>query len=215
MSKKLLLLFITTFSFLTSAFSQFDVKEKMTNLSEDINDGKISLSVSGGEFPYEYFWSNSSTPLTSHFAEKLTEGVEYSVTITDANGVKTEKKYIVETESFQEDINNAFIPVVYSDSMNNMYIMNRASNLSSTILQEISNFYENYKEYARSQGVETSIFDYFNNDGARNLNENISSFIRALEQQVKNTGIGDFELSLDFKPDNIMSWNGNLVMVDW
>ena len=93
--------------------------------------------------------------------------------------------------------------------------MNRASNLSSTILQEISNFYENYKEYARSQGVETSIFDYFNNDGARNLNENISSFIRALEQQVKNTGIGDFELSLDFKPDNIMSWNGNLVMVDW
>ncbi|MEJ6748908.1 MAG: amino acid carrier protein [Flavobacteriales bacterium] len=112
MSKKLLLLFITTFSFLTSTFSQFDVKEKITNLSEDINDGKISLIVSGGEVPYEYFWSNSSTPLTSHFAEKLTEGVEYSVTITDANGLKTEKKYIVETESFQEDINNTFIPVV-------------------------------------------------------------------------------------------------------
>ena len=112
MSKKLLLLFITTFSFLTSTFSQFDVKEKITNLSEDINDGKISLIVSGGEVPYEYFWSNSSTPLTSHFAEKLTEGVEYSVTITDANGLKTKKKYIVETESFQEDINNAFIPVV-------------------------------------------------------------------------------------------------------
>ena len=112
MSKKLLLLFITTFSFLTSTFSQFDVKEKITNLSEDINDGKISLIVSGGEVPYEYFWSNSSTPLTSHFAEKLTEGVEYSVTITDANGLKTEKKYIVETESFQEDINNAFVPVV-------------------------------------------------------------------------------------------------------
>ena len=112
MSKKLLLLFITTFSFLTSTFSQFDVKEKITNLSEDINDGKISLTVSGGEIPYEYFWSNSSTPLTSHFAEKLTEGVEYSVTITDANGLKTEKKYIVETESFQEDINNTFIPVV-------------------------------------------------------------------------------------------------------
>jgi hypothetical protein len=93
--------------------------------------------------------------------------------------------------------------------------MNRASNLSSSLLQEISNFYEKYKDYARSQGVETSIFDYFNNDGARNLNENISSFIRALEQQVKNTGIGDLELSLDFKPDNIMLWNGSLVMVDW
>ena len=110
---------------------------------------------------------------------------------------------------------NAFIPVVYSDSMNNMYIMNRASNLSSSLLQEISNFYEKYKDYARSQGIETSIFDYLNNDGARNLNENIASFIRALEQQVKNTGIGDLELSLDFKPDNIMLWNGSLVMVDW
>ena len=109
---------------------------------------------------------------------------------------------------------NAFIPVVYSDNKT-MYIMKRASKLSSNMLHEITQFYEKYKEYARSQGVETSIFDYFNNDGARNLNENISSFIRALEQQVKNTGIGDFELSLDFKPDNIMSWNGNLVMVDW
>ena len=109
---------------------------------------------------------------------------------------------------------NAFIPVVYSDNKT-MYIMKRASKLSSDMLHKITQFYEKYKEYARSQGVETSIFDYFNNDGARNLNENISSFIRALEQQVKNTGIGDFELSLDFKPDNIMSWNGNLVMVDW
>ena len=97
----------------------------------------------------------------------------------------------------------------------NMYIMKRASKLSPDMYTNIDNFYEGYKDYARQQGVETSIFEYFNNNGARNINQKLASFLSALEQQVKDTGIGDLELSLDFKPDNIMSWNGNLVMVDW
>ena len=109
---------------------------------------------------------------------------------------------------------NAFIPVVYSDNKT-MYIMKRASKLSSDMLHEITQFYEKYKEYARSQGVETSIFDYFNNNGGRYVDQKLGNFIRALEQQVQATGIGDLDLSLDFKPDNIMSWNGNIVMIDW
>ena len=110
---------------------------------------------------------------------------------------------------------NAFIPVHYSDSSRKMYIMNKADELNSNTRQQIENFYENYKEFARQQGGETSIFDYLNADGARNIDPKLASFLRALEQQVKKTGIGDFDLSLDFKPDNIMSWNGNLVMIDW
>jgi hypothetical protein len=110
---------------------------------------------------------------------------------------------------------NAFIPVHYSDSERRMYIMNKADELDSNTRQQIENFYENYKEFARQQGGETSIFDYLNADGARNIDPKLASFLRALEQQVKKTGIGDFDLSLDFKPDNIMSWNGNLVMIDW
>jgi len=112
MRKKLLLLFITAFSFLTSAFAQLDIIENITNLSEDINDGKISVTISGGEYPYQYFWSNPKTPLYSNTSAKLTEGVEYSVIITDANGLKAEKIFIIETESFQEKINITFIPVV-------------------------------------------------------------------------------------------------------
>mgnify|MGYP003629071785 CR=1 FL=1 len=46
-------------------------------------------------------------------------------------------------------------------------------------------------------------------------NPKLGSFIRALEQQINKTGIGDLDLSLDFKPDNIMIWQGNLVMIDW
>ena len=110
--KKLLLLFITTFYILSSTFAQLDVVGKTTNVSEDINDGKVSLVVSGGEAPYEYFWSNTSTSLTSSSAVKLTEGVEYTVMVTDINGLKLEKKFLIEPLSIQEKINNAFLPVV-------------------------------------------------------------------------------------------------------
>ena len=55
-----------------------------------------------------------------------------------------------------------------------------------------------YKEYARSQGVETSIFDYFNNDGGRYVDQKLGNFIRALEQQVQTTGIGDLDLFIRF-----------------
>jgi hypothetical protein len=110
---------------------------------------------------------------------------------------------------------NAFIPVHYSDSQRNMYIMNKAEKLNPGVKRHIEKFYENYKEFARQQGGETTVFDYLNADGARNLDPKVASFLRALEQQVKKTGIGDLDLSLDFKPDNIMSWNGNLVMIDW
>ena len=110
---------------------------------------------------------------------------------------------------------NAFIPVHYSDSERKMYIMNKAEKLDSKSKQQIENFYENYKEFARQQGGETSIFDYLNADGARDIDPKFGSFLRALEQQVKKTGIGDLDISLDFKPDNIMTWNGNLVMIDW
>ena len=110
---------------------------------------------------------------------------------------------------------NAFIPVHYSDSERKMYIMNKASKLDSNSRIEIEKFYTGFKEFARQQGGETSIFDYLNADGARNIDPKFISFLRALEQQVKKTGIGDLDLSLDFKPDNIMLWNGNYVMIDW
>ena len=80
---------------------------------------------------------------------------------------------------------------------------------------ELDQYYNDYKEYARSQGLETSIFNFLNTEASRNYSPTIITFLRALEQQVKKTGIGDLELSLDFRPENIMLWNGSLVMIDW
>jgi hypothetical protein len=36
-----------------------------------------------------------------------------------------------------------------------------------------------------------------------------------LKRMFVKTGIAEFDLDIDFRPDNIMSWNGNLVMIDW
>jgi len=112
MSKKQLLLFIATFLYVTSSYAQIEIIENISNLSGEINDGKISVTVSGGDAPYQYFWSNSNTSLNSPVSVGLTEGVEHSVTITDVNGLKLKKNFIVKTESFQEKVNIAFIPVV-------------------------------------------------------------------------------------------------------
>lgn len=116
----------------------------------------------------------------------------------------------------QYSIFNAFIPVIYSDSGRKMYIMKKANNLPGNIRNKLIQFYENYKDFARQQrGLEISIFDYLESTGISNIDPKISNFIQALGQQVKKTRIGDLELSLDFRPDNVMIWQGNLVMIDW
>ena len=96
-----------------------------------------------------------------------------------------------------------------------MYIMSKAELLSVNEINEINNFINGFKSYAREQGGEVSIFEYLDAEGARDNSEQIVNFLRALEQNVKQTGLPDLDLDLDFKADNIMRWNGNLVMIDW
>src|SRR5690554_2697821 len=107
-----LLLFITS---ITQA-QEFVVNEKIKNLTDVINDGVIELEVSGGVPPYTYRWSDQSTALTSHKAEGLTEGVTYSVLITDAAGNSVSKKYSVATTTIAEQFNGTFTPIVSSVS---------------------------------------------------------------------------------------------------
>lgn len=110
---------------------------------------------------------------------------------------------------------NSFIPVHYSDTNSSMYIMNKANPLSSTEKQELNKFYNGYKNFARQNGPDSTVFDYLDTEEIRNYSTSLINFMRALQQHVRKTNIGDLHLSLDFKPDNIMKWNGNLVMIDW
>ncbi|MBT5859507.1 MAG: amino acid carrier protein [Flavobacteriales bacterium] len=110
--KKKLLLFTLTFSFIMSSVAQLSITHEISNKSEDINDGKISVTITGGQEPYSYFWSDKNSPRDESFSDSLTEGVEHTLTITDLNGLELKESFTIETESVQEKINNAFIPIV-------------------------------------------------------------------------------------------------------
>jgi len=107
-----------------------------------------------------------------------------------------------------------FIPVHYVNGKN-MYIMSKASPLSMGLKSDINMFLNRYKQFARQEGGEVSIFNYLDADGARNVNEILINFLRALQQDIQRIGLEDLDLDLDFKSDNVMMWNNNLVMIDW
>ena len=109
---------------------------------------------------------------------------------------------------------STFIPVHYVNGKN-MYISSKANKLSSAQQLDIQNFINLFKEFARSEGGEVSIFDYLDADGARNTPDYLVNFLRALQQDVQKTGIDDLDLDLDFKSDNVMVWQGKMVLIDW
>ena len=88
----------------------FDIK--MSNESLKIKDGFAKVVVKGGKSPYTYKWSNRNTGLKSRESSGLTEGSEYTITITDANDSTLTKTFVVPTESADEKINAFFTPIV-------------------------------------------------------------------------------------------------------
>ena len=111
--RKYLLSFLFSVSALTMTAQDLEVEVETGNPSNEINNGFIQLQVEGGTPPYEYRWSNQSTPLDSPRAEGLIEGIPYTVQVTDANGLKSEPlEYSVEMESIAENFNGTFAPIV-------------------------------------------------------------------------------------------------------
>lgn len=111
MKKCLLALFSTLLPILLFA-QDFNVKGEALNPSTNINDGVIKVTASGGVPPYSYRWSNQNTPLNSNEAVGLTEGVPYTVIITDAVGNSKTVVYTVKTEAITEVFNGTMTPAV-------------------------------------------------------------------------------------------------------
>ena len=105
-----------------------------------------------------------------------------------------------------------FIPVYYVNGTD-MYIMANASQLSRPDSNRINKFIDQYKNYAREKGGEVSIFDFIK--VTDNIDTIIDNFLNALESDINKLNIPEFDLDLDFKTDNIMIYNGKMVMVDW
>lgn len=110
--KNYLLLCLTLLAFAVNAQQELRVNEAVMNPSDIINDGAVELQVTGGTPPYTYKWSDKDTPLSSNKAVGLTEGVEYSVTVTDANGATVTEMYTVETQAITEVFNGFMTPAV-------------------------------------------------------------------------------------------------------
>ena len=106
-----------------------------------------------------------------------------------------------------------FIPVYYVNKQQQLYIMANANPISESIKQRIDSFMQDYAVFARQQGGEVSIFDFVSQTD--NIDSVLENFLTSLKSDVFKLGVPEFELDLDFRSDNIMTWNGKLVMVDW
>ena len=105
-----------------------------------------------------------------------------------------------------------FIPVYYVDGKN-MYIMANASELPIRIKKSIDMFMQDFAVFARDEGGEVSIFDF--TAETDNLDPMVDNFLNALQSDVEKLNIPEFDLDIDFRSENIMMWDGKMVMVDW
>ena len=117
---------------------------------------------------------------------------------------------------------STFIPVYYvgdlyggQEKYTDVIVMANAEKLSANLKRSIDRMVAQYKTYAYEQGGEVSIFDFVDQSVLKQIDPMIINFIEALRSDIEKLNITDLDLDLDFKSDNIMIWNGNMVMVDW
>ena len=97
---------------ISPSFGQLEASLDIVNDSERLNDGRATVIVTRGTPPYTYQWSDPQTPMDSPMANKLTEGLDFSVTVTDSAGEHLTLNGTVDPESPEEVINSYFLPVV-------------------------------------------------------------------------------------------------------
>jgi AGCS family alanine or glycine:cation symporter len=111
MFKNLLTGFLISASILSHA-ADIEAKLQYDNPTQEINDGIAYVEVNGGIPPYLYRWSHQSVSLKSSSSEGITEGSEFSVLITDAEGNEQLLKGKVPVKSIEERMNATFKPIV-------------------------------------------------------------------------------------------------------
>jgi len=113
---------------------------------------------------------------------------------------------------------STFIPVFYVGNLSkyqNVIVMSNAEKLTYKLKQNIDQLVDEFKTYSYEQGGEVSLFDFIQTIEPNRFNDVVINFINALQTDINKLNILDIELDLDFKSDNIMLWNGKLVMIDW
>jgi len=88
------------------------VTHTTTDSSDELQTAVITINATGGQAPYQYFWSEKSVDTNTFKLEKATEGKEYSVKVVDANKQSQEITFEVPTNSIPESLSASFAPVV-------------------------------------------------------------------------------------------------------
>ncbi|EGV42630.1 amino acid carrier protein [Bizionia argentinensis JUB59] len=110
--KKILLSIFTVILPIIAFAQDLEIEGLVSNPSTSINDGSIKITVKGGVEPFTYRWSNQSTPLNSNRAMGLTEGVPYTVLVTDAVGNSKTAVFTVKSDAITEVFNGTMTPAV-------------------------------------------------------------------------------------------------------
>jgi len=131
---KVIILFIFFASNLIGQNLKIDLKT--SNYSKKIKNGTAELHVTGGQEPYTYKWSDKNTSLHSFIADGLTEGSEYKVVVTDANGIKDSINFVIPAESADEKINSFFVPLVAGLEKVLMFDIFKALHLYNPVLHD-------------------------------------------------------------------------------
>jgi len=92
--------------------SDLKVSLELINPSKEINDGVARIDVKGGVAPYQYKWSKQSSALDSYESKGLTEGLTYSVQVTDSKGRTSVKDFKIPAEAITEIVNSKVQPAV-------------------------------------------------------------------------------------------------------
>ncbi|SHG37719.1 alanine or glycine:cation symporter, AGCS family [Salegentibacter echinorum] len=114
-------LFTSIFLMLTAITNaQDEIKEdtglqievKLNNPSTEINDATAEVVARGGKKPYKYKWSNQSTALDAAKSTGLIEGMDHSISVTDANGNTVSETFSIPAKSITEIFNSNVQPAV-------------------------------------------------------------------------------------------------------
>ncbi len=128
------LILLFTVSLAQSQEMRIDLK--LENQSDKIRNGVATANITGGKAPFHYKWSNQSTPQDTKISNKLQEGTEYKLIVTDVEGLKDSVSFTIPAESTDEKINSFFVPIVDAIGTVLMFDIFAALRLYDPILHE-------------------------------------------------------------------------------
>lgn len=100
------------FVFMPFANGQLQVDVSISNPTDEIGDASCTVDVHGGSPPYTFQWSKRDIPLQSEVCSAMLEGTDYTITVTDVLGLRSETKVMVPAKSLEEKLNRGFTPLV-------------------------------------------------------------------------------------------------------